>query len=137
MLIDAPLTEVFGVLSDPHSYADWVVGSREIRHADEHWPGAGARLGHTVGRPPLVIRDQTVVVESDPPVGITLRVQARPLPSATVSFQLQPSDGGTRVTMVEDLASPMLNLLAGPVWHAAMRIRNRETLRRRKDLAER
>lgn len=38
--------------------------------------------------------------------------------------------------MVEDLAQPLLNLIARPLGHALLRLRNRETLRRLKSYAE-
>ena len=44
--------------------------------------------------------------------------------------------GGTRVTLIEDVANPVLNLLVGPLGHLAVRLRNRETLRRLKARAE-
>ena len=34
IFIGAPPAAVFGVLADPRSYGEWVVGSREIRAAD-------------------------------------------------------------------------------------------------------
>jgi hypothetical protein len=49
---------------------------------------------------------------------------------------LQPEGMGTRVTMIEAPASPVLSLLSGPVGHAAIALRNRESLRRLKELAE-
>jgi hypothetical protein len=38
--------------------------------------------------------------------------------------------------MIEDPANWLLNLLAGPAGHIAIRLRNRESLRRLKALAE-
>lgn len=136
VFIDAPPTRVYEVLADAGSYGEWVVGSREIQGADESWPTPGSRFGHSVGVPPLLIRDQTVVLDAQPPVQLALEARARPLPSAHVTFALEPWDGGMRVTMTERLAHPLLNLLAGPVGHAALHLRNRETLRRLKSFAE-
>jgi uncharacterized protein YndB with AHSA1/START domain len=134
--IDAPPEAVFDVLSDPASYAQWVVGSREVRNADEEWPRPGARFGHTVGMPPFTIKDDTKVLGCDPPQRLELLVRARPLPDAHVEMRLDPERGGTRVTMIEDLAHPLLNRLAGPIVHFAISVRNRESLRRLKLLAE-
>lgn len=134
--IDAPIEEVFELLSDPRVYGTWVVGSREIRAADRDWPAPGARFAHTIGIPPLVIKDNTTVVHARPPVRLQLRAQARPLPSVRVTLDLEPEGDGTRVTMVENFANGLLNLAAGVIGHAAMRLRNREALRRLKALAE-
>ena len=38
--------------------------------------------------------------------------------------------------MIEDFDNGLVNLLARPLGHVAMRLRNRETLRRLKRLAE-
>jgi uncharacterized protein YndB with AHSA1/START domain len=137
MFIDAPRERVFAILSDASTYAEWVVGSRAIRRADGSWPARGTRFAHTVGLPPLTIDDETEVIDADPPARLELHAKARPLPTAHVRLMLEPEGSGTRVTMVEDLANPLLNLLGGPVVHAAMRARNRISLRRLKRLAER
>ena len=135
-VIAAPPEAVFGLLADPRTYGHWVVGSRDIRAADEHWPAPGSAFDHRVGTPPLVISDSTYVVSSRPPVMLELRAHARPLPAARVTMHLQPEGDGTRVTMIEDPASRLLNLMAGPLGHAAIRVRNVESLRRLKELAE-
>jgi uncharacterized protein YndB with AHSA1/START domain len=134
--VHAPPEAVFAVLAEPANYAHWVVGSHEVRDADANWPAAGTRIHHTVGLPPLRIKDDTYVVKARPPVMLELRARARPLPSARVTLHLQPDGDGTRVTMIEDPANPLLNVLAGPLGHAAIRFRNAESLRRLKRLAE-
>ncbi len=134
--IDAPPEAVFDVLADPRTYGEWVVGSSEIRAADGHWPAPGSKFDHSVGIQPLVIKDHTEVVAARPPVMLELRARARPLPTARVTLHLQPDGDGTRVTMIEDPANWMLNLLAGPAGHLAIRLRNSESLRRLKALAE-
>jgi hypothetical protein len=136
IFISAPAEDVFELLADPRTYAIWVVGSREIRAADEHWPAPGARFAHTVGIPPLLIKDDTTVVHARPPFRLQLCARARPLPSARVTFDLQPEGDGTRLTMIEDLENVILNVAAGPLGHLAMRLRNAEALRRLKSMAE-
>jgi uncharacterized protein YndB with AHSA1/START domain len=136
IFIDAPPQIVFGLLRDASSYAVWVVGSHEIRSSDRDWPAPGTSFEHTLGIPPVVIKDHTTVIESRPPVRLQLHARARPLPSARITFDLQPESRGTRVTMTEDVSNGILNLLAGPLGHTAMRVRNRETLRRLKALVE-
>jgi hypothetical protein len=106
--IAAAMEDVFALLADPATSADWVVGSR----------------------------DRTRVLGSSPPRWLVLHARARPLPSARITFYLRPEGNGTRVTMIEDFASRVVNFVAGPLGHAAMRWRNRETLRRLKGIAE-
>ena len=134
--IDASPRDVFDVLADARTYAEWVVGSHEIRAADRGWPAPGTVFDHTVGRPPVRIKDETAVVAATPPVMLELRARARPLPAARVTLHLQPERDGTRVTMIEDPASRLLALLAVPLGHWSIHLRNRESLRRLKAIAE-
>jgi uncharacterized protein YndB with AHSA1/START domain len=134
--IAAPPEAVFELLADPRAYGKWVVGSREIRATDESWPAPGSAFDHSVGKAPLVIKDDTSVVDSQPPVMLELRARARPLPTARITLHLQPYGRGTRVTMIEEPTNRVLRVAGGPLLHAAVRIRNRESLRRLKALAE-
>ena len=134
IVIDAPPQRVFAVLSDPGAYGEWVVGTRAIHGADPEWPAPGSALRHSVGAGPLVLSDRTYVVDSEPPVMLELRAQARPLPSAKVTLWLQPEGDGTRVTMIESPSRRALSALLGPLGHLALSLRNREALRRLRDL---
>lgn len=136
VFISAPPEAVFELLSDPGTYSDWVVGSAEIHHSDREWPAPGTAFSHTVGKGPLRLSDHTRVLDAEPPVMLQLQAKARPLPSAKISFWLQPEGAGTRVTMIEAPTSRLLSLLSGPLGHAFVAVRNRETLRRLKELAE-
>ena len=136
VFISAPPRDVYDLLSNPATYGDWVVGSSEVRHADEDWPRPGSVFGHSVGLPPLVLRDHTEVLDAEPPVMLKIRAHARPLPSATITFHLQPEGTGTRLTMIETPSHRLLSLLAGPIGHGLLGARNRESLRRLKELAE-
>jgi uncharacterized protein YndB with AHSA1/START domain len=134
--VDAPPERVFAVLSDPSSYASWVVGSKEIRGADAGFPAPGTRFHHSVGFGPLTVKDHTEVLESVPPRRLVLKAKARPLGTARVVIELAPEDGGTRVRMVEDAGNPLTRLLFNPLTHLLVRGRNVEGLRRLKALAE-
>jgi uncharacterized protein YndB with AHSA1/START domain len=135
-LIDAPPDAVFDVLRDARCYGTWVVGSSEIRAADPGWPAPGTAFDHTVGTWPLRIADHTEVLAADPPRFLELLAHARPFPPARVSLQLDPDAGGTRVTMVEDIEPRLLRLALWPVAQPSVRLRNAESLRRLKRLAE-
>jgi uncharacterized protein YndB with AHSA1/START domain len=134
--VEAPAERVFEVLSDPRSYSHWVVGSREVRAADPAWPEAGTAFDHAVGTGPLRLKDHTLVEEARPPHLLRLLARARPFPSARVVLRLDEAAGGTRVTMIEDPALPLGSLLIGPAGHALIRLRNAESLRRLRELAE-
>ena len=134
--IDAAPAAVFDVLADPRSYARWVVGSRAIRAADPHWPAPGAVFDHAQGVGPLVLRDSTSVLECEPGRLLRLRVQARPISVAHVTLRLEPEDGGTRVEMREVAADVRSLLTMNPLTSPLIRLRNAESLRRLKRLAE-
>jgi uncharacterized protein YndB with AHSA1/START domain len=135
--VDAPPEAVFDVLSDPRSYARWVVGSRKIRAADPEWPAAGATFDHAVGIGPLAIRDSSTVRASEPPHRLELLVRVRPLTVAIVTLTLHRVLGDrTRVEMVERPADLRTRLLFNPLTDPLIRLRNKESLRRLKALAE-
>ncbi len=127
---------VFAVLSDPGSYADWVVGARKLRDADGHFPAVGSRFHHQVGVPPLVLNDHTEVLENEPSSRLVLRAKTRPFGTARVDLRLRAEGAGTRVCMTEvagDTPSRLLlNRLSDPLIHA----RNGRALQRLKRIAE-
>jgi uncharacterized protein YndB with AHSA1/START domain len=136
ILIGAPPEAVFEVLADARCYGEWVVGSSEIRAADPEWPASGAVFDHKVGVGPLKLADCTEVLASQPPSYLQLLAHARPLPAAKVTLRLQGDAGGTRVTIVEDIESPLLRRVLWPVAQPATWVRNTESLRRLRALAE-
>ncbi len=135
-LIQAPPETVFGVLSDPRSYAYWVVGSEEIRDADVTWPAQGSRFHHTVKIGPLRLKDDSEVEEVRPGQFLQLKVKGRPLGTARVKIALERADGGTRVTMVEDPGNTLSALMFNPLMHLLVRARNVWSLDRLAELAE-
>ncbi len=134
--VQAPIRQVFGLLSDPRTYGYWVVGTRSILAADRGWPSPGTGFDHQVGLGPFSLSDHTSVVSSRPPEEIVLHARLSPLPPARVKLCLRPEPEGTRITMIEAPANPVLSLLLGPLGHWLLTIRNLESLRRLKLLAE-
>ena len=133
--IDAPPERVWEVLSDPHAYDDWVVGTREIRSADASWPQVGARLHHPSGLPLLSVRDATEVLESETAKRLVLRAKLRPLGTLRVEIELRGDGPGTEVTIQEFVESGPLRL-TGPVGDAGAQARLELGLRRLKRLSE-
>jgi uncharacterized protein YndB with AHSA1/START domain len=134
--IAAPPERLFAILADGWSYPGWVVGARKIRAVDEGFPAVGKRFHHMVGVGPLKVADHTEVVDVDPPRRLQLRARARPLGVAHVTLLLEPSDGGTKVTMIEEPADRTARLLHNPLSDLLIRLRNAESLRRLRKLAE-
>lgn len=134
--ISAPPHTVYDVLADPVSYALWVVGNKGIRGYDASWPAPGSEFHHRVGFGPLATRDKTVVLESEPGRRLVLLVRAVPFIRATVSFTLESHGAGTRVTLEERPSGEPWETLWNPVLDAISGVRNAETLRRLRQLAE-
>lgn len=134
--IDASPEEVFDVLLHARSYGDWVMGCKDVRDVDAHWPQPGSRLHHTVGMGPLNLQDTTGIVSVDRPRRLVLEARARPAGIAHVSFTLEPSGPGTKVAMIEHPVRGPARRLNNPVLDAMVRSRNAETLRRLKRLVE-
>jgi uncharacterized protein YndB with AHSA1/START domain len=131
--VDAPPERCFAVLSDPRSYAYWVVGSREIRDADPDWPAKGSKFHHTVEGG---IRDHTVVEEVEPNRRLRMRAKARPFGTAFVTVTMRPQDGGSQVTMEEEPADRVTRLLFNPLLDRLLHTRNEDSVARLKELAE-
>ncbi len=128
--------EVFAALAHPANYGDWVVGSDVIRDADPEWPKVGSRFYHRVGVGPLKLNDHTEVLEVDPPHRLIMHARARPLGTAEVSMQLAERDGGTFVTMTEKAGNRLSRLMLNRLTDPLIRLRNAESLRRLKRIAE-
>jgi hypothetical protein len=134
--VQAAPEAVWEVLADARCYGIWVVGSSTIRAADRDWPAPGAAFDHTVGMGPLRLADRTESLSAEPPVELRLLAHARPLPPAHVTLRLVPEGDGTRVIMIEDVAPVLLRLALWPAAQPATWMRNAESLRRLKAIAE-
>ncbi|MGC4111120.1 MAG: SRPBCC family protein [Nocardioides sp.] len=135
--VDAPPDDVWRVLADGWLYPLWVVGATRMRQVDDAWPDPGSRLHHSVGVWPLVIDDDTEVLESV--AGRMLRLRARVWPGgeAEVVIRIEDRGAGSLVTIEEDVVAGPARLVPQPLRALALDFRNRETLRRLAWLAER
>jgi uncharacterized protein YndB with AHSA1/START domain len=130
-----PPEAVWDALADPDGYGYWVVGSKEIRDADPHWPAAGSRFHHTIGVGPLSLDDHTESLESHPPERLKLRAKGRPLGTATVTMEMIRHGDGTLVRMTETPDGLTAILSLNPLVHALTKARNTESLMRLEELA--
>jgi uncharacterized protein YndB with AHSA1/START domain len=129
--------DVWDVLMDPEAYGHWVVGSSHIRDVDSDWPAVGSRFHHTVGVGPLKLRDHTEVLEVEPPRRLVLKAKARPLGTARVELEIRRAGAGAGITMVEGPGDALSRpVLGNPVSDRLIALRNRESLRRLRRLAE-
>jgi len=128
---------VFDVLADPAAYPKWVVGETKSRAWDPDWPEPGATLHHTQGIFGIGLADTTSVLASKRPRQLVLEVRARPVMVGQVELRLRRTPGGgTRVTMLEHPTGGLLKPFMNPLLDAAYHLRNMESLRRLRALAE-
>jgi uncharacterized protein YndB with AHSA1/START domain len=127
---EAPTTEVFEILADPASYPQWLIGTATIRDVDASWPQPGSRFYHRVGIGPLVIPDHTEVLTIEPGSSLQLRVRARPLIAAVVTFRVVGDDGRCVVTMEEEPDPRVIGNVVRPVMDPVIHVRNHRSLRR-------
>jgi hypothetical protein len=136
VLIERSPDAVWAVLEDGHSYAEWVVGTREIHEVDENWPAVGSAIEFTAGVGPIRLNDRTVVRRVEPKTGLELEAHASWLGSARISFDLRPWGENTLVIIDEHpLTGP------GARWHntlvdLVLRMRNRKMMRALADAVE-
>ncbi len=129
--------QVWSVLADGWLYASWVVGTSRIRVVEGAWPAVGSRIHHSVGNWPLLLDDETEVLESEPGRRLVLQARGRPVGEARVVLQIDPAPEGCTVTMIEDATHGPSRLVPKPLRQLVIAPRNRESLRRLAYLAER
>ncbi len=118
------------MLADGWLYPVWVVGAARMREVDEHWPAVGARLHHSVGIWPLLIDDNTEVLESEPEQLLRLRTRGWPAGEAEVVIRLAAVGAGTEITLDEDAVEGPGSYVPQPLRTPVLAWRNTETLRR-------
>jgi uncharacterized protein YndB with AHSA1/START domain len=131
--VDAPPTAVWEVLADPRLYGNWVVGASTTRAVEGRWPEPGSVLHHVQA---LVLRDTTTVTHCEPERRLVLDARARPIVVVEIDIRLEPEGDGTHVTLDEEARSGLLAALPEPVADGLLHLRNVETMRRLKRLAE-
>jgi uncharacterized protein YndB with AHSA1/START domain len=135
-IVGVPPERVWLELADGWVYTSWVVGATHIRDVDAEWPRPGAKLHHTVGPWPLMIKDYTEVLESEPARRLVLKARAWPVGEARIELSLDPVADGTKITIAEWPVRGPGAWTRNRVMNAMLRARNRESLGRLAALAE-
>lgn len=137
-VIKAPPERVFEVLADGWTYSDWVVGTSHVRAVNPGWPRPGTTLHYQIGIYPVSLKDSTVSLESQPPTRLVVRPRMRMLGSLVAHFELTPvGSDATRVRLTENVERGPMRWFLTKLNDLAIHGRNRESLRRLADLAER
>jgi hypothetical protein len=127
---------VWDVLADGWVYPVWVVGATRMRDVDRGWPELGSKLHHSAGVWPLIVSDDTEVLEVEPRHYLRLRARGWPLGAAEVAISLAASGGDTLVEIEETVVSGPGALMPAALTDPLIKVRNTETLRRLAFIAE-
>ncbi len=134
--VDASRERVFAVLSEPHRYAEWVVGTKAVRDADERFPERGSRFGARFGSGAATVDAVTTVLECEEPRRLVLRTRARRLGAVQIELELEERGLATTVTLRERPVGMPLAKLASALGEPLITARNRRSLQRLKQLVE-
>lgn len=135
--VNASPEEVFNVLTDALAFGYWVVGPSKVVAVDPQWPSVGSAFVHQHLRGPLRIRDETRVLEIDPPRRLRLEFNLRPLGMrGEVTFSLEPDERGTDLVFIETVTGGLVGKRWNPVLDRLLWARNVQGLQRLKDLCE-
>lgn len=133
----ASVEDVWSVLADGWLFPVWVVGASRMRAVDESWPSPGATLQHSVGSWPLLLDDETRVIDSTSGTVLVMQAKGWPLGEARIELLLAPTEhGGCEIVMREDATVGPGRFVPYPARWAAVAPRNVETLRRLVYVAE-
>jgi uncharacterized protein YndB with AHSA1/START domain len=131
--IEAPPSAVWKVLCDPYAYPRWVVGTDRTVEADPGWPAPDSKFKVRIFRGYC---DYTHSREIDPEKRIVLDAAGGPFGAARIVIELHGDETGTRVKLVEEPMGWLKPLDFLPPVHWAIKLRNVESLRRFKRIAE-
>jgi len=135
-VIGVPPSAVWATLSDGWLYAIWVVGTSKIRSVDPGFPAKGTKIHHGFGVWPVLIEDESEVLECVP--GERLKLQARGWPAgeATTLVELRPAGTGTSLRLVETPTKGPGAWINNPLAEAVLAKRLAEMLERLTCLAQ-
>lgn len=122
--------QVFAVLVDGRTYADWVVGTRAIRAVEPGWPAPGSALHWTAGYGPLRKDDETRSLSCLPDSELVMEARAWPMGTARIALTVREEAGSAVVTLDEEPSRGLAKTLHNPLLDLAIKVRNVETLRR-------
>lgn len=134
--IAAPPEQVWATLADGWLYSAWVVGTSKIRAVDPGFPAVGTKIHHAFGLWPLLVQDETEILECSPTQRLVLQARGRPMGEATTAIDLTPADGGTAIRFAETPTKGPGAWVHNPLADAFLAKRLRECLARLASLVE-
>ncbi|MFK8907406.1 SRPBCC family protein [Streptomyces sp. YS-3] len=136
-LVRRPPQAVWGVLSDPSLYGEWVVGPSHSTPLDHMWPEVGSRLSFTLKLGPWATKGMTVVRYQEPAKELELEAVVESLGTARILLQLRPWGEETLIVCDEHPLHGLGGTFHNPVVEAVLQLRHRGMLSRLAALVER
>ncbi len=136
-LVKAPPQAVWKVLCDGYSYAEWVVGTREIRRVEPGWPGPGTSIHFTAGSGPLHLEDRTTSRIFEENKLLELEAHARPYGSVRISIQVLAWGEDSVVIIDEHPLRGSSLIYENPIVELLLTLRGRRMLNRLAAVIER
>ncbi|MGI8433309.1 MAG: SRPBCC family protein [Nocardioidaceae bacterium] len=119
----APPLRVWDVLCDGYRYADWVMGTKEIRAVDDGFPTVGTAIHFTAGVGPITYRNKTTVRSSVEMQCLELEAHGWPAGSVRIVLTIEPSGEGCNLTFDEHPLRGPARWLHNPVTNVVFNAR--------------
>jgi uncharacterized protein YndB with AHSA1/START domain len=128
-VLPAPPATVFGIISDPSTYPDWLVGAHHMRAIDSEFPAAGSEFHHSVGpTEKLSVDDSTESLGFERDRHLALDVHVGPF-EARVDLELEPVDCGRTAIRFSERPIGLFAPL-GPLLRPSLHARNQVSIDR-------
>jgi len=134
--VDTSVSQVWSVLDDGWLFPLWVVGASRMRNVDPGWPAIGTKLHHSVGGWPLLLDDETEVLNVVPGEFLHLKAHSWPAGAAEVLLTTESIGTQTKVTIREDASDGPGTLVPQALRQLSIVPRNREAMKRLAFIAE-
>lgn len=135
-VVDAPMSSIFAVLSDPPRYERFVVGNARVRRFHPRWPEEGTEFAHTLGVRPFVMHDRSTSLATDHRSYLVLLTRMSYMGATLTSFALTSSDRGTLVEIREEPLWGPVDWLWSKAVDKMLAWRNAHLLRRLRAVTE-
>ncbi|HET6877544.1 MAG TPA: SRPBCC family protein [Jatrophihabitans sp.] len=120
-------SDVWAIIADPRTYANWVAGTATSRGETGDWPAVGSSLRHRWGVWPARFRDRSTVTACQHQRQLELDVRVGRLAAVAVTIRLAPDAFGTRIVLRESVVTGAA-LLFRPLTRRFQLWRNRRSL---------